>query len=443
VMSSCLYLLLPCSMDDQSTPHMPPWGKHPIPYSTTTKLYALTKTIDPDALISLISKEYERQKAQHSRHSTRKSPKEDDCNKAMSVSSLRGGKARGTNHKFPHSTCWGCGGKGHFRDKCPTNPLKQKDGKESKDSQKGGSANAAVGVNSDSEGEGAFAAVAINDYESDDCVPDLEAVSDSDSNDKAGSDVVTDNDWFLDVADEGVRDQECSEGSDWDPDDLFKDSKPAIDVPFVLEDPGIPEHIAAFVSASSNADNTSCTKVYDSGCTSHISLYRNDLENFTEIPPKPFRAANKQNFQAVGKGEMVINIPNGADISQLCLTEVLYSPKVGYTLISVGQLDDNVFSATFGGGKCVIQGPDGEELGSIPKMSQGLYKVVHEGESANAAVEGVTLEQLHHQMGHISPGIAKNSLVRVLLQEFILCLWLMQKFSVNRVSKLRLQGSPF
>jgi len=105
---------------------------------------------------------------------------------------------------------------------------------------------------------------------------------------------------------------------------------------------------------------------------------------------------------------MVINIPNGADILQLRLTEVLYSPKVGYTLVSVGRLDDNGFSATFGGGKCVIQGPDGEELGSIPKMSRGLYKVVHEGESANAAVEGVTLEQLHRQMGHISLGIAKK-----------------------------------
>jgi len=44
----------------------------------TTKLYALTKTIDPNALISLISEEYERQKAQRSRCSTGKSPKEDD-----------------------------------------------------------------------------------------------------------------------------------------------------------------------------------------------------------------------------------------------------------------------------------------------------------------------------------------------------------------------------
>jgi len=319
-----------------------------------TKLYSPTKSIKPNALISLISKKYEWQKAQRSRCSNGKSPKEDKWDEAMSASSLKGGKAGGRNHKFPHGTCWGCGGKGHFRDKCLTNPLKQKDGKESKDSQKGSSANAAVGVNSDSEGEGAFAAMAVKDYESDDSVPDLEAVSDSDSDDEPHGGVVTDNDWFSDVADEGARDQECSEGSDWDPDDLFEDSVPAIDAPFALEDPGIPKHVAAFVSASSNADDTSHTEVYDSGCTSHISPYQNDLENFIEILLKPFRAANKQNFQAVGKGEMVIDIPNGADISQLRLMEVLYSPEVGYTLVSGGQLNDHGFLATFGGGKCVI-----------------------------------------------------------------------------------------
>jgi hypothetical protein len=315
------------------------------------KLYHSTKTIDPDVLISLISEEYERQKVQRSRHSNGKSSKEDNHDEAMTASSSKGGKAGGRNHKFPCGTCWGCGDKGHFRDKCPK---KSKDGKESKDSPKSSSANAAVGINSDSEGEGAFAAVAVKDYESDDSMPDLQAVSDSDSDDESPCGVVTDSDWFSEAADEGVTDQECSEGSDWDPADLFEDSVPAIDAQFALEDPGIPEHVVAFVSASSNMADTSRTEIYDSGCTSHISPYRNDLENFIEIPPKPFRATNKQDFQAVGKGEMVIDIPNGADISQLRLTEVLYAPEVGYTLVSVGRLDDNGFSATFGGGKCVI-----------------------------------------------------------------------------------------
>ncbi|KIJ92921.1 hypothetical protein K443DRAFT_112864 [Laccaria amethystina LaAM-08-1] len=162
----------------------------------------------------------------------------------MTASSSKGGKAGGRNHKFPCGTCWGCGDKGHFRDKCPK---KSKDGKESKDSPKSSSANAAVGINSDSEGEGAFAAVAVKDYESDDSMPDLQAVSDSDSNDESPCGVVTDSDWFSEAADEGVMDQECSEGSDWDPADLFEDSVPAIDAQFALEDPGIPEHVVAFL----------------------------------------------------------------------------------------------------------------------------------------------------------------------------------------------------
>jgi len=157
----------------------------------TAKLYAPMKTIDPNALISLISEEYEWQKSQHSHCSNGKSPKEDDHDEAMSASSSKGGKAGGHNHKFPHGTCWGHGDKGHFRDKCPK---KSKDGKESKDSPKGGSANTAVGVNSDSEGEGAFAAVAVEDYESDDSVPDLQAVSDSDLDDESPCGIVTHSD---------------------------------------------------------------------------------------------------------------------------------------------------------------------------------------------------------------------------------------------------------
>jgi len=243
-----------------------------------TKLYAPMKTIDPDALISLISEEYERQKAQHSHRSTGKSPKEDDCNEAMSASSSRGGssrggKAGGRNHKFTCGTCWGCGEEGHFRDKCPTKPQKSKDRKDSKGSQKSGSANAAVGVDSDSEGESAFATVAINGYDLDGSMPGLEAVSDSDSNNESENGSAPESDWFYEVVNERGSDCASSEGSDWDCDDLFKDSMPAINVLFALEDPGNPELAAAFISADDNEVNAPCTEVYDSGCTSHISPY--------------------------------------------------------------------------------------------------------------------------------------------------------------------------
>ena len=105
-------------------------------------------------------------------------------------------------------------------------------------------------------------------------------------------------------------------------------------------------------------------------------------------------------------GEMTIDVPNGTDMSQLRLTEVLYSPEVGYTLISVGRLDEKGFTVTFSGGKCTIQGPDGNHVGAIPKIKE-LYCVVHDQlEHANSADEELTLDQFHRQMGHVSVGVA-------------------------------------
>jgi len=84
------------------------------------------------------------------------------------------------------------------------------------------------------------------------------------------------------------------------------------------------------------------------------------FETFAEIPLKVFNTANQQKFDAIGQGEMVIEVPNGMDASKLTLTEVLYSPEVGYTLFSIGCLDECGYSATFEGGQCTIHGGDGE-----------------------------------------------------------------------------------
>jgi Pol polyprotein, beta-barrel domain len=82
----------------------------------------------------------------------------------------------------------------------------------------------------------------------------------------------------------------------------------------------------------------------------HITPYRNAVTRFTAIAPRSFQAANQQSFKAVRMGEMVIDVPNGATTSQLNLTEVLYSPEVGYTLVSIRWLDDAGFAITFADG---------------------------------------------------------------------------------------------
>jgi hypothetical protein len=234
-------------------------------------------------------------------------------------------------------------------------------------------------VESDSESEGAFAM----HFDSDSDAPELESVTDStDDDDGFDNPDLEEGDWFSEIGDDEYRDDEDLEGAD--------------------------ETGSVFVAESNPGNIPIRAEVYDSGCTKHISPYQDDLENFTEIPPRPFRAANKQSFSATGIGEMTVDIPNGVDVSKLQLTEVLYSLEVGYTLVSIGNLDDEGFTATFGGGKCVITGPDGKRVGEIPKNHRGLYRVERSSETAEVAVEEITLDQLHRRMGHISPETAQK-----------------------------------
>ena len=113
---------------------------------------------------------------------------------------------------------------------------------------------------------------------------------------------------------------------------------------------------------------------------------------------------------------MVIEVLNSMKSSQLQLTEVLYSSEVGYTLVSIGRLDEFGYLTTFGDGKCTIQDASGGTVGQIPQSAKAVYKVVHDDcEPTYAVDETVTWTKLHRRMGHISPGVAKklaeNSLV--------------------------------
>ena len=65
----------------------------------------------------------------------------------------------------------------------------------------------------------------------------------------------------------------------------------------------------AFVVAES-VQVSARAELYDSGCTNHISPYKSSFDNFQIIKTRHFRAANKQTFSTIGKGNLVIDVPN-------------------------------------------------------------------------------------------------------------------------------------
>jgi hypothetical protein len=109
---------------------------------------------------------------------------------------------------------------------------------------------------------------------------------------------------------------------------------------------------------------------------------------------------------AEGIGEMIVTLPNGSTLTRIRLHGILYTPSLGFTLISIGRIDEASYFAIFGNSGCLIRDHDGKAIGRIPK-SGGVYMMEHvhhvKGEVANAAVKQVTLRELHESLGHIAP----------------------------------------
>lgn len=76
-------------------------------------------------------------------------------------------------------------------------------------------------------------------------------------------------------------------------------------------------------------------ELYDSGATLHMSPYMQRFENYVQTAPKSITAANKQSFQAIGKGDLQIQIPDGKNTTVILLKDVLYCPDIGVTLIPI------------------------------------------------------------------------------------------------------------
>ena len=161
----------------------------------------------------------------------------------------------GKGDKKLRGVCWDCGEKGHYKgsEKC-LKPKKAVE-KEKGDSAKGkGSANTVE--ESDSESRGAF--MLEPNLESSSDIPDLLTVSSSSDVDDKELDNpdLEEGDWFSEIGEDETDGEDAY---------LMKES--------------------AFINESTPVDKPIRAEVYNSRCTTHISPYLEDLENFTEISP--------------------------------------------------------------------------------------------------------------------------------------------------------------
>ena len=154
------------------------------------------------------------------------------------------------------------------------------------------------------------------------------------------------------------------------------------------------------------------TTLFNSGASHHMSSYRGQFLDYKPIVPKPITAADNHTFHAIGKGDLMISLPNGKGHSCIRLRDVLYAPKMGITLVSISKLDLAGYAALFCDKHCQIFNAQKKRLGEVP-LNKGLYCV----KSPRRIFAGLAkvsdplrMAKVHARLGHIAPTAIRTML---------------------------------
>ena len=107
-----------------------------------------------------------------------------------------------------------------------------------------------------------------------------------------------------------------------------------------------------------------------------MSSYCHKFVNYIDIEPKTITVVDSGTFQAIGQGEMHIEVLNGKTTSHILLHDVSYTPKIGLILVSMSHISATGFTTIFCQDSSKRFGPWKSQLGYI-KVQGGLYHVKH------------------------------------------------------------------
>jgi len=176
---------------------------------------------------------------------------------------------------------------------------------------------------------------------------------------------------------------------------------------------------APFAGSGGSATDTT-VDLFDSGASSHMTSNRSALTEYRSIEPIPICAANQTLFQGVGCGTLTVEVPNGENKMHLRIRDVLYAPKLGASLISIGKLTEQGFTAQFKGSQLIIGSQNGQQQGVIEKRN-GLYSVSRKIDSAAAVTTPhttISLYDLHCRLGHLNYGAIRRMIANKSLPGF-------------------------
>ena len=126
--------------------------------------------------------------------------------------------------------------------------------------------------------------------------------------------------------------------------------------------------------SEAHAMSNNAGTILNGGASRHFSLDHSKFLNYQEMSTlEPIQAADGWTFDALGRGDLRIELPNGNEKPTLItLKNAYYSPHMAFTLMSALCVDHAGFSIFIKGGTCTIWSSKNKVIGHIPEI-QGLY----------------------------------------------------------------------
>lgn len=139
----------------------------------------------------------------------------------------------------------------------------------------------------------------------------------------------------------------------------------------------------------------------DSGCTSHMSPYRENFYHLTNVK-KTLNLANGDTAVIQGIGEVKLNAFDGENSRRLSLQKVMFVPELYTNLMSIAKITDKGFEVKFNKDNAFITDQD-DNLICIADRHDDLYYIRKSDEVANLLTKPKENNfKWHQKMGHIN-----------------------------------------
>jgi hypothetical protein len=136
----------------------------------------------------------------------------------------------------------------------------------------------------------------------------------------------------------------------------------------------------------------------DSGASAHMTSCKDAMECYKSTPISSISIGDKTKLQIIGTGNVKMTIMVDEKVVKCTITNVLHVPSLGYNLLSVGAMESNGMTASFGGGICSI-------FAGSKKIAQGtrvgnIYMLDAAADSGIICTANISMETWHARLGH-------------------------------------------